>query len=147
MNLRLLSLLILFDGLLTARPCPAQRETSGQLKGQIQTASGTPLDAVEIGILELSKTALSDSSGRFSLRGIPPGDYVVRIRRIGFRPQRFSLRIESGQTKEVAVALETGPYELPELEVTAKPLKPIEYAYTHKYDDFFRRRLVGLAIS
>jgi hypothetical protein len=40
--------------------------------------------------------------------------------------------------------MELGAYELPEIAVTARSAKPIEYAWTTRFDDFFRRQQVGL---
>ncbi len=68
----------------------------------------------------------------------------MSVRRIGFRGQYLSASLQAGETKDVTIVLERGAYELPEIEVTARSAKPIEYAWTHKYDDFFRRRWVGL---
>lgn len=39
--------------------------------------------------------------------------------------------------------LDPGPQVLPDLTVTAKAAKPVEFAWTTKYDDFFRRRNYG----
>ncbi|HEU5217728.1 MAG TPA: Plug domain-containing protein, partial [Gemmatimonadales bacterium] len=42
------------------------------------------------------------------------------------------------------IVMEPGSYQLPEVVVTARYAKPAEYAGTTKYDDFFRRRKLGL---
>ena len=92
-----------------------------------------------------SVTAISDSAGKFVLRGIPPGQHVIRVRRIGFLPQYLAATLAPGEQKDdVVIALIPGAYPLPEIEVTARPAKPIEYAWTTKYDEFFRRQRVGL---
>jgi hypothetical protein len=66
------------------------------------------------------------------------------VRRIGFRAQYLVANLRAGERREVSIALTPGVYELPELAVTARLAKPIEYAWTTKYDEFFRRKLVGL---
>lgn len=91
-----------------------------------------------------SLAELTDTEGRFVLRNVSPGERVIRVRRIGFRAQYFSASLAPGERKEVTVALTPGAYELPEVAVTARFAKPIEYAWTTKYDDFFRRQRVGL---
>ena len=52
--------------------------------------------------------------------------------------------MDSGSTRTAEIMLEPGAYVLPEIEVTGKGSKPIEFAWTTKYDDFFRRRRLGL---
>ncbi|MGQ0703541.1 MAG: carboxypeptidase-like regulatory domain-containing protein [Gemmatimonadales bacterium] len=125
-------------------PAAAQPPARTQLRGTVATPTGKPVWAAEVSILGDSLTTLTDSAGRFVLREIPPGTHVVRVRRIGFRPQYLAAKLESGEEKDVLIALTPGAYELPELRVTAREAKPIEYAWTTKYEDFFRRKRVGL---
>lgn len=84
--------------------------------------------------------------GRFSLSGIEAGEAVVRIRRIGYGAQYFGATFRPGESRDVEIVLIPGALELPEIKVTARSAKPIEYAWTTRYDDFFRRRLVGLGV-
>ncbi len=44
----------------------------------------------------------------------------------------------------MAIFLIAGAFDLPDVTVTVKSAKPIEYANTAKYDEFFRRKQVGL---
>ena len=127
----------------------SSRRAEGQtapsrLLGKVVAGSEWPLADVEVTILSLSQTVLSDSAGRFDFGSVPAGDYVVRVRRIGFRGQQLAAHLEPARTTDVLIVMEVGAQVLPEIGVTARSLKPIEYAYTHKYDDFFRYRRVGL---
>lgn len=126
------------------RSAEGQNTASSRLQGKIVTQTGAPLTEAEVTILDLSRTVLSDSAGRFDFGAVPTGEYVVRARRIGFRGQFWAAKLERAQTKDVLIVMELGAQQLPEVQVTARSLKPIEYAYTHKYDDFFRHRYVGL---
>ncbi|MGQ0549167.1 MAG: carboxypeptidase regulatory-like domain-containing protein [Armatimonadota bacterium] len=117
---------------------------SVRFQGSVLTPTERPLSEVEVTVLELSRTALSDSAGHFEFGPLPLGEYVVRVRRIGFKGQYFSLRLEASRPKDIQIVMEPGTYQLPELKVVARSLKPIEYAYTRKYDDFFRYRNLGL---
>jgi carboxypeptidase family protein/TonB-dependent receptor-like protein len=127
----------------TIRPAEGQNPAASRLQGRVITRTEAPLPEVEVTILDLSRTVLSDSAGRFDFGSVPSGDYVVRVRRIGFRGQHFSARLEASRTKDVLIVMEAGAYELPDVQVTARSLTPIEYAYTHRYDDFFRYRYLG----
>ena len=109
------------------------------------TRTEVPLSGAEIAVIGDSLSALSDSDGSFVLRGIPPGQHVIRVRRIGYLAQYLVATLAPGEQKdEVVIALFPGAYRLPEVEVTARLAKPIEYAWTMKYDEFFRRQRVGL---
>ena len=122
----------------------AQTVSSAEIRGRVVTMTQVPLPGAEITVLDDSLSVLSDSSGRFVLRAVPPGEHVIRGRRIGFRPQYLAATLTAGERKDVLIALTPGAYQLPEVEVTARLAKPIEYAWTTKYDDFFRRKRVGL---
>ena len=102
------------------------------------------LSGAEVSILGDSLSVFTDSSGAFVLRGVPLGVHVIRVRRIGYRAQYLAASLRAGEQKDVDIALTPGVFELPELSVTARLAKPIDYAWTTKYDDFFRRKLVGL---
>jgi hypothetical protein len=122
----------------------AQTPPPAQLRGSVATPTGVPVSGAEITVIGDSLSALTDSTGRFVLGGIPPGTHVVRVRRIGYRAQYLAASLRAGERKEVTIALTPGVYELPELAVTARLAKPIEYGWTTKYDEFFRRKYVGL---
>ncbi len=63
--------------------------------------------------------------------------------RIGFNPQYLRLNLGPGASQKIEIMLDPGPQILPEITVTAKEAKPVEFAWTTKYDDFFRRRNLG----
>lgn len=121
-----------------------QHTAPSRLQGRVVTQTEAPLTGAEVTILKLSRTAFTDSAGHFDFGAIEPGDYEVRVRRVGFRAQQLSAHLERSRTKDVLIVMEAGAYVLPDVRVTVRSLKPIEYAYTHKYDDFFRHRSVGL---
>lgn len=123
----------------------AQADRSAQLRGRVTTRMEIPLPLAEIAVLGTEpRTVMTDSAGRFLVRELAVGQHVVRVRRIGFKPQYLSATLVAGEAREFNIILEAGPHELPEVKVTARLAKPIEYAWTTKYDEFFHRRRVGL---
>ena len=111
------------------------------ISGRIMTQAGSPIAEAEIGVLGTTGIVMSDSVGRFSLRDLTPGKVILRVRRVGYRPQHLRLSLGAGPMADLVVALEPGPHLLPGIEVTARLAKPAEYSWTTKYDDFFRRRV------
>lgn len=138
---RLASLLCLLS---PASPGDQQQGLRPRFAGQVLTSSGPGLAGAEVTVIELSRTVTSDTLGRFIVDSLAPGQYTVRVRRIGFRIQWLALRLQPGDRKDITIVMESAPVRLPDVEVTAGWAKPAEYAYTHKYDDFFRRKHIGL---
>ena len=128
---------------LFARTAHGQDAAQSAIQGRVTTRMGAPLPGVELTALRDSISVTTDSGGRFVLRA-RPGDLVIRVRRIGYLPQYLSASLRSGETREVTIAMTAGAYQLPEVEVNVTAFKPVEYAYTSKYDEFFRRKHVGL---
>jgi len=123
----------------------AQEVRLAHLRGRVTTSLGIPLSLAEVaGLGAEPKTVMTDSGGRFQLRDLPAGRQLVRVRHVGYKARYFSAVLTPGDDREFSITLEAGAYELPEVEVTVKSAKPIEYAWTMKYDDFFRRQQVGL---
>ena len=114
------------------------------IRGRVMSTAQNPLAQVEIGLVGLSSTVITDSMGNFRLSDLPSGLAVLRVRRIGYKGQYLQVMLDSGKTRTEEIMLEAGAYTLPEIEVTAKWLKPIEFAWTTKYDGFFERRRLGL---
>ncbi len=122
----------------------AQTDTSSALRGTVTTVTGRPISQVEVILRTTNQSAVSDDSGRFVLTGLPRGEQLVLVRKIGFKPLQLAARLESGKTLETVIVLEIGTYKLEDVEVVGRRAKPIEYAWTTKYDDFFHRRYKGL---
>ena len=58
---------------------------SGAIRGQVQDEAGAPLAGVLVSALgSASAVDVTDRTGRFELRSLPPGPYLVRARLSGF---------------------------------------------------------------
>jgi hypothetical protein len=124
----------------------AQSSDSAEVKGVVASPTRMTIADAEITVLGQSAKTTSDAVGKFRLGGIVPGEVVVRVRRIGFNAEYFKANLRSGDSKEVEIVMSPGAYELPEVNVIARNIKPIEYAWTTRFDDFFRRKIVGLGV-
>ncbi|MFN0178088.1 MAG: carboxypeptidase regulatory-like domain-containing protein [Gemmatimonadales bacterium] len=134
---------VVLAGLLLAVPLHGQ-DSTGQVRGVVTGTLGDPVEGAEIRLVGTGHSATTDANGWFAIRGLAKGDYIAEVRRIGFKAQRLGASVEGDEIKEVKIILERGAYELPEVAVTVRQLKPIEYGWTSRYDDFFRRKHVGL---
>jgi len=122
----------------------SQSDMFHTIRGRVISRGGDPITAAEATILGSAVTAQTDSSGWFQLAGVPSGVAVLRVRRIGFNPQYLRVNLGSAASLRIEIMLDPGPQILPEITVTAKEAKPVEFAWTTKYDDFFRRHTLGL---
>jgi TonB-dependent starch-binding outer membrane protein SusC len=74
---------------------PADR---GTVTGRILTVAGQqPISQVQISLVGTGIGTLSDVSGRFTLRNVPPGAYEIRLDRIGYASETRSITVEAGQ--------------------------------------------------
>ena len=129
-------------GLAAPRDIAAQQSPQpAAILGRVLTQAAGPLSQTEVGIVGTPFAIFTDSLGRFHLRGLDPGSAVLRVRRIGFEAQFIQVELLAGVTRVTEIMLAPGYQRLPDLEVVARDAKPIEYAPTTKYDEFFRRRL------
>ncbi len=88
--------------LLLSTPVFAQ-QTTGSIRGVINSSAGQPVDAAEVVARNVATGAtvrtLTDQSGRYQLPALQVGTYMVSARRIGFRSvERPGIRVRLGST-------------------------------------------------
>ncbi len=116
---------------------------TGIFRGRVTDSLGISVPHAEIAILGTDLRVVADSNGHFRIIGVTSGVHPVIVRSIGWKPRIFLLRMEEGQEQIGQIGLEPSPQRLPDVIVEGgRFAKPPEYAFTHRYDDFFRRRLV-----
>jgi outer membrane receptor protein involved in Fe transport len=102
-----------------ARRVAAQAD--GAVAGRVQEAGdGRSLRAVEI-LLDDVVGAVTDTSGRYRIRGVRPGAHRVAARLIGYRGVVLdSVIVRAGATIRADFSLEASPVELAPIVVTAR---------------------------
>lgn len=113
------------------------------VEGKVLDPVGSPLAQTEILWQTDRRSVLSRADGSFSLIVPIRGETVILVRRPGYSAQALRVDLSKGMWRGTVV-MQPGSFRLPEVVVTAKNAKPAEYAGTAKYDDFFRRKRVGL---
>jgi len=99
-----------------------------------------PIEGAEIRIVAGNASTLSGPDGAFRFSTSRSSEVLLQVRRPGFQSQLLTLH----ESWKGTVLLEPGTYQLPDVQVTARYAKPVRYAGTTKYDDYFRRRRQGL---
>lgn len=78
---------------------------SGFIRGIVRDDAGQPLRGVRLELMGSPVSVMTDPEGRFAFPNVPFGPYLVRVRRIGFEPQLFTLRVGSTETNDLDVRL------------------------------------------
>lgn len=112
-----------FAGLIAiAAPAIASAQT-GKLTGVVRDqATSQPLEGVEIFIEGTGLTTFTAANGRFFLVSVPPGNYTLIARRLGYQPVRtVGVNVAIDVTREVNFTLSQaqGPATLTAIDVEA----------------------------
>ena len=94
----------------------AQGAVQGSVQGTIRDSTQTPVDAATVILQSREDTtdvrrSGTDRFGFFRFGNVLPGEYVLRVERIGFETVTQNVRVTSGQA--TSVTLETRPVALP----------------------------------
>ena len=128
---------------LTAR-LEAQTDTvRAVISGRVIDLAEAPVKEAEIVWQTDKRSVFTAADGTFRLSVPVRGVTVVLVRKPGYRGQALRMDLTGGSWSG-DIRLIAGPYQLPDVEVSARYAKPAEYAETDKYDDFFRRQKLGL---
>ncbi|HYU52927.1 MAG TPA: carboxypeptidase-like regulatory domain-containing protein, partial [Gemmatimonadaceae bacterium] len=79
------------------------QNTSGTIRGTVTGAGGAPIASAQIVARNTStgvtRNALSNDAGAYTLVGLVPGTYSVNVRRIGSAPQSRTIVVQIGATQ------------------------------------------------
>lgn len=109
------------------------------LRGRVVSAlTGGPLENAHVQLLEAGRGGITDSTGRFSIVDVPPGDETVKVRLIGFSEDSLPIDLRAGHTTEVTFLLDRNVLRLEEINVTVdRPMRD-------ELQEFYHRKEIGL---
>ena len=102
----------------------AQTSTSGAVQGRVLDRAGMAVGHATISIRSttgsMTRNTTVDGAGGFSIGGLEPGTYELRVRALGFAPAvRIGVAVLTGRTTSVDFTLEEAATSLTETVVTA----------------------------
>jgi TonB-linked SusC/RagA family outer membrane protein len=100
-----------------ARPATAQQGTVGGVVTDEST--GTPLEGARVLLAGPNRVEATNLEGRFTFRGVPPGNYQLRVLRLGYKPTSAQAAVAPGETVDLAIAMAAAPVQLDEIVSTA----------------------------
>jgi len=86
----------------SARTPPA---TPSRVFGHVTDSLGTRLVGAEVSVLQTDLRLVTDDSGAFDMRGIPPGVTVFSVRRLGYEAATFTATLKAGKAHRVTFVL------------------------------------------
>jgi hypothetical protein len=93
-------------------------QAPGNLRGRVVDAS-TGLPIPQAIVTTSGGMARTDAAGRFALTGLPPGEAVLVIRRVGYAPAEVRVRVVPAAPLEIEVRLASLPEILPAVDARA----------------------------
>ena len=119
---------------LAAQPVLAQ--TNGSIGGTtVDAQTGQPIVGATVSIPTLSRTVISDDSGRFRHASLEPGSYVVQVHAVGYIPSARNFDLARDQAISQIFQLTTALPILPEVVVHGRGA-----SVGRRFEDFDRRR-------
>src|SRR3989449_10275707 len=98
---------------------------AGTVRGYLKDQNGTALADAEVSARNVqngvTRSATSRADGSYILPGLPPGNYDLSVRHIGFAPQRRQVIVQIGATLLADFTLQAGAVELQVVTVEAAP--------------------------
>ncbi len=92
----------------------------GTIDGFVSDTSLTPLHAAFVSILGTSIRIGTGPNGRFRITHIPAGEYLVIVKRVGYRPTSGVVEVPASDTVRLSYTLQTAPVELSAVVTTEK---------------------------
>ena len=124
-----------------AGPMAAAGQEPGRVAGVVRAAdTGAPVEGAAVrmaGDDVVVAETVTGSSGSFAFEGIPPGEYVLGVRRIGFAAYSVPLEMGLDGPAPLDVRLSLDPVEMAPLEVDVegRPLRLVETGFYDRLEE------------
>ena len=105
--------------LLTVLTICSQAQQSGIIKGRVLDSDNLSMPGASVVLTSISKGAISDSYGYYTITGVPAGTYELLATYIGYTPETVQVSVEPGKTTVIEFKLKAG-IELSEIVVTGQ---------------------------
>lgn len=109
----------------------------GTIDGVVSDTGLVPLQAAFVSVLGTKIRVGTGPNGKFRITKVPEGQYLVIVKRVGYRPTSAVVEVPSTDTLRLAYTLERIPVELATVTVTEKPL-------SMKMGEFLARKKLGM---
>ena len=112
-----------------AMTSPVAAQTTVTLTGRV-TANGAPVAEAQIGVIDRETNQVrgtrTSAAGDYAIVGLAPGNYMVRVQRVGFAPDSQKIRLLVGQRATLNFIMHETAVALTGIQVTAEPKATFE---------------------
>jgi len=110
-----------------AQPVAGTQEPTGRIEGRVFGRHGSVVGFLPHAMVAMSsegthRTATTDSLGAYSVAGLHPGSWRVRVLHVGYEDIVADVRVPAGGRVELDMELRWRPVALPPLRILADPL-------------------------
>jgi TonB family protein len=98
-------------------PIMVAQEPQGSLVGTVLDSLGGPLSGAQVSVQGTNVRAVTDASGAFRLSRLPAGEATLFIRRLGYRPESPTARVNPSAERRLEIRLSALAMRLPTVEV------------------------------
>ncbi|MEM9650413.1 MAG: carboxypeptidase-like regulatory domain-containing protein, partial [Bacteroidota bacterium] len=92
---------------------------TGNIQGTLSDENGIYVPGANVLITDLSKGAISDFDGKFTLVNVPEGNHTLMVSYLGYSPIEKQVNVVSGETTVVNLTMNPTNVELQEVQVSA----------------------------
>jgi hypothetical protein len=94
------------------------------IDGVVTDSALAPLGDATVSLLGSSVKLVTGPNGRFQVRDVRPGAFILLVRRIGYEAASLRLQLASGDTLRPSVALQRASTKLEKVEISGQRLTP-----------------------
>ena len=113
-----------------------------ELGGLVLNEHGQPIEDAEVSVDGLGRSARTRSGGGFLFLDVPPGRYLLRVRKMGFRPHQRAVEMVRQIERNVTVKLDALAQQLSTVEILAQSGFGVRDSVARR-DFLARRRMAG----
>lgn len=97
----------------------AKNEGGGGVAGMVKTSDGQPAAGVAIFVKEISKTIITNESGEFILKNLPPGTYHLEVTMKAYERNETAVAVAEGETVKITIELSYSSQKLEEVVIAS----------------------------
>jgi iron complex outermembrane receptor protein len=105
---------------------------SGSIRGVVKTSDGNPAEFVNIAIEGTAKGDIADKNGKFEIRNVAPGSYILVASFIGLENTQQAVEVKAGEVTTIDFILKESSQQLEEVIISGRAVLNKEDNYVAK---------------
>ena len=93
---------------------------TSSILGLVVDSSGTPVDEAEVQLVGANRIGVTRTNGGFLFRPLPVGQYLIRVRKLGYAPTNMTLNLVDHDDREVIIKMRALPVTLDAMTIAAR---------------------------